>query len=68
MWLMRTSVEAGYIASATLLTSALGGWGAGILADRFGAMVMLAAWALPETRGRALGTWAGAAARDDVRV
>jgi MFS family permease len=33
--------EAGYIASATLLTSAIGGWGAGILADRHGRVRIL---------------------------
>jgi MFS family permease len=33
--------EAGYIATATLLTSALGGWCAGILADRYGRVRVL---------------------------
>ena len=33
--------EAGYIASAALVTSAIGGWGAGILADRFGRVRVL---------------------------
>jgi MFS family permease len=33
--------EAGYIASVTLITSAIGGWGAGILADRFGRVRVL---------------------------
>jgi MFS family permease len=36
-----TKAEAGYIASAALFTSALGGWGAGILADRFGRVRIL---------------------------
>jgi MFS family permease len=40
LWGM-SKAEAGYIASATLLTSALGGWGAGILADRFGRVRIL---------------------------
>src|ERR1700730_4695256 len=33
--------EAGYIASAALITSAVGGWGAGVLADRFGRVRVL---------------------------
>ena len=33
--------EAGYIATGTLLTSALGGWAAGVLADRFGRVRIL---------------------------
>src|SRR3982074_213520 len=33
--------EAGYIASAALITSAVGGWGAGMLADRFGRVRVL---------------------------
>src|SRR6202022_3994516 len=33
--------EAGYIASAALITSAIGGWGAGVLADRFGRVRVL---------------------------
>jgi MFS family permease len=36
-----SKAEAGYIASATLLTSAIGGWGAGVLADRFGRVRIL---------------------------
>jgi MFS family permease len=36
-----SKAEAGYIASATLITSAVGGWGAGILADRFGRVRIL---------------------------
>jgi MFS family permease len=36
-----SKAEAGYIASAALLTSAIGGWGAGILADRFGRVRVL---------------------------
>jgi MFS family permease len=36
-----SKAEAGYIASATLLTSAVGGWGAGILADRYGRVRVL---------------------------
>src|SRR5689334_18829529 len=35
LWKMSAG-EAGYIASASLITSAIGGWGAGVLADRFG--------------------------------
>lgn len=30
------NAQAGYIASGALVTSAIGGWGAGVLADRFG--------------------------------
>ena len=40
LWGMNKA-EAGYIASAALLTSAVGGWGAGILADRFGRVRVL---------------------------
>jgi MFS family permease len=40
LWGMSTK-QAGYIASATLLTSALGGWGAGVLADRWGRVRVL---------------------------
>src|ERR1700723_119830 len=40
LWGM-SKAEAGYIASATLLTSAIGGWGAGVLADRFGRVRVL---------------------------
>lgn len=36
-----TKVEAGNIATAALLTSAIGGWAAGILADRYGRVVVL---------------------------
>jgi MFS family permease len=36
-----TKAEAGYIASGALLTSAAGGWGAGILADRYGRVPVL---------------------------
>jgi MFS family permease len=36
-----TKVEAGYIATGALITSAIGGWLAGILADRFGRVRML---------------------------
>ena len=39
-WSM-TRAEAGYIASATLATSAAGGWVAGVLADRFGRVRIL---------------------------
>ena len=31
-----SKAEAGYIASGTLITSAVGGWAAGVLADRYG--------------------------------
>jgi MFS family permease len=40
LWGM-SKAEAGYIASATLLTSAIGGWGAGVLADRYGRVRIL---------------------------
>src|SRR3984957_2560004 len=40
LWGM-TKAQAGYIASAALLTSALGGWGAGVLADRYGRVRVL---------------------------
>jgi MFS family permease len=40
LWGMNKA-EAGYIASAALVTSAIGGWGAGILADRFGRVRVL---------------------------
>jgi MFS family permease len=36
-----TKAEAGYIASAALITSSIGGWGAGVLADRFGRVRVL---------------------------
>ena len=36
-----TKVEAGNIATAALVTSAIGGWAAGILADRYGRVVIL---------------------------
>src|SRR5258708_12270869 len=36
-----TRAEAGYIATAGLLTSAAGGWAAGVLADRFGRVRIL---------------------------
>lgn len=36
-----TKVEAGYIATGALITSAIGGWLAGILADRFGRVRVL---------------------------
>ena len=36
-----SKAEAGYIASAALLSSAIGGWGAGVLADRFGRVRIL---------------------------
>ncbi len=36
-----SKADAGYIASAALLTSAAGGWGAGVLADRFGRVPVL---------------------------
>src|SRR3984957_6298439 len=35
LWRM-SKAEAGYIASGALITSAIGGWAAGVLADRFG--------------------------------
>jgi MFS family permease len=40
LWGM-SKAEAGYIASATLLTSSIGGWGAGVLADRYGRVRVL---------------------------
>ena len=40
LWGMSTA-QAGYIASAALVTSAIGGWGAGVLADRFGRVRIL---------------------------
>jgi MFS family permease len=40
LWGM-SKAQAGYIASATLLTSAAGGWGAGVLADRYGRVRVL---------------------------
>ena len=40
LWGM-SKAEAGYIASATLITSAIGGWGAGVLADRYGRVRVL---------------------------
>jgi len=40
LWAM-TKAEAGFIATATLITSAVGGWLAGILADRVGRVRML---------------------------
>jgi MFS family permease len=40
LWGM-SKAEAGYIASAALITSAIGGWGAGVLADRFGRVRVL---------------------------
>lgn len=36
-----TRAEAGYIASGALITSAIGGWAAGILADKFGRVRIL---------------------------
>ncbi|HSI49353.1 MAG TPA: MFS transporter [Ideonella sp.] len=36
-----TKAEAGYIATGALLTSAVGGWAAGVLADRFGRVRVL---------------------------
>lgn len=38
-----TKVEAGNIATAALVTSAIGGWAAGILADRYGRVLLLQA-------------------------
>src|SRR6202451_3489975 len=35
LWGM-SKAEAGYIASGALITSAIGGWAAGVLADRYG--------------------------------
>ena len=40
LWGMNKA-QAGYIASAALLSSAIGGWGAGVLADRFGRVRIL---------------------------
>jgi MFS family permease len=40
LWGM-SKAQAGYIASAALITSAIGGWGAGVLADRFGRVRVL---------------------------
>src|SRR6202795_4755049 len=40
LWGM-SKAEAGYIASAALVTSAIGGWGAGVMADRFGRVRVL---------------------------
>ena len=40
LWGM-SKAEAGYIASAALVTSAIGGWGAGVLADRVGRVRVL---------------------------
>jgi MFS family permease len=39
-WSM-SKAEAGFIATASLLSSAIGGWGAGILADKFGRVKIL---------------------------
>jgi MFS family permease len=39
-WAM-TNAEAGYIATGALITSAIGGWAAGVLADRFGRLRLL---------------------------
>ena len=36
-----TNAEAGYIATSALITSAIGGWAAGVMADRFGRIRML---------------------------
>lgn len=44
-WRM-TRTEAGYIATGSLLTSAAGGWAAGILADRYGRVRLLQATVL----------------------
>ncbi len=44
-WRM-SRAEAGYIATGALLTSAIGGWAAGILADRFGRVRVLQATVL----------------------
>jgi MFS family permease len=35
VWSM-TKAQAGYIATGALLTSAIGGWAAGVLADKYG--------------------------------
>jgi MFS family permease len=40
LWGM-SKAQAGYIASAALITSAIGGWGAGVMADRFGRVRVL---------------------------
>src|ERR1700674_4862027 len=40
LWGM-SKAQAGYIASASLITSAVGGWGAGVLADRYGRVRIL---------------------------
>jgi MFS family permease len=40
LWGM-SKAQAGYIASASLITSAIGGWGAGVLADRYGRVRIL---------------------------
>ncbi len=40
LWGM-TKAQAGYIASAALITSAVGGWAAGVLADRYGRVRVL---------------------------
>ena len=40
LWGM-SKAQAGYIASASLITSAIGGWGAGVLADRYGRVRVL---------------------------
>ncbi len=40
VWHM-TNAQAGFIATGALLTSAAGGWGAGVLADRFGRVRIL---------------------------
>ena len=36
-----TKEEAGYIATGALITSAIGGWAAGVLADKYGRVRML---------------------------
>ena len=36
-----SNVQAGYIATAALITSAIGGWAAGVLADKYGRVRML---------------------------
>jgi MFS family permease len=36
-----SKAEAGFIATASLVSSAIGGWGAGILADKFGRVRIL---------------------------
>jgi len=40
LWGM-SKAQAGYIASASLISSAVGGWGAGVLADRYGRVRIL---------------------------